>query len=49
MEGGDQIVEALPEVAALIGGWERFLADGRRAKVLAEFIEHGTKASDPGD
>ena len=49
MEGGDQLVEALPEVAALIGEWERFLADGTRAKVLSEFIEYDTKSSGTGE
>ena len=41
---GQQVDETLPKVAALFSKWKRFLVGGPSAKVLANFIKHGTEA-----
>jgi len=45
LERGDQIVKAVPKMAALFGERQRLLADGTSAEVLTKFIEHDTQPS----
>ncbi len=42
--GSHQVVETLPKVATLVSEGQGFLTGRPRAEVLAEFIEHSTKA-----
>ena len=46
--GRHQVVATLPKVATLVSEGQGSLTGQTRAEVLAEFIEHGTKASSTG-